>query len=51
MKTLHPAIHGGILANRADPTHLEELQKHEIEPIDLVISNLYPFEKVAAVAA
>ena len=46
MKTLHPAIHGGLLANRADPTHVEELAKHSIEPIDLVISNLYPFEKV-----
>lgn len=46
MKTLHPAIHGGLLANRADATHVEELAKHAIEPIDLVISNLYPFEKV-----
>lgn len=42
VKTLHPAIHGGILAKRS-PDHLEELGKHRIEPIDMVVINLYPF--------
>src|SRR6266542_154318 len=46
VKTLHPAVHGGILALRADPTHLEELQRHGVKPIDLVASNLYPFLQV-----
>ena len=49
MKTLHPAIHGGLLARRADATHMEEIQKHSIEPIDLVVCNLYPFEMVRGV--
>jgi phosphoribosylaminoimidazolecarboxamide formyltransferase/IMP cyclohydrolase len=44
VKTLHPKIHGGILARRRDPSHLEDLQEHEIPPIDLVAVNLYPFE-------
>ncbi|MDQ3145919.1 MAG: bifunctional phosphoribosylaminoimidazolecarboxamide formyltransferase/IMP cyclohydrolase, partial [Actinomycetota bacterium] len=43
VKTLHPAIHGGILADRFDPSHLEDLQRRGIEPIDLVVGNLYPF--------
>ncbi|NJP05671.1 MAG: bifunctional phosphoribosylaminoimidazolecarboxamide formyltransferase/IMP cyclohydrolase [Chloroflexaceae bacterium] len=43
VKTLHPAIHGGILANRALPTHHEELTTHGIQPIDMVVVNLYPF--------
>lgn len=42
VKTLHPAIHGGILARRT-PQHLEELDAYGIEPIDLVVVNLYPF--------
>lgn len=46
VKTLHPAIHGGLLANRANPAHMEHLKSQGIEPIDLVISNLYAFEKV-----
>ena len=46
VKTLHPAIHGGLLANRKDDGHLAELKQHDIEPIDLVISNLYPFQEV-----
>ena len=41
--TLHPKIHGGILADRANPGHLAELEEHEIDPIDLVVANLYPF--------
>src|SRR5581483_9259218 len=41
--TLHPKIHGGILADRSDPSHLADLEKHDIDPIDLVVVNLYPF--------
>src|ERR1039458_5360017 len=43
VKTLHPAIHGGILADRSVPEHLGELDAQGIEPIDLVVCNLYPF--------
>ena len=45
VKTLHPAVHGGILARRDVPSDLEELARHDLEPIDLVAINLYPFEK------
>jgi phosphoribosylaminoimidazolecarboxamide formyltransferase / IMP cyclohydrolase len=45
VKTLHPKIHGGILADRRKPAHIEELETQGIEPIDLVVCNLYPFEK------
>ncbi len=48
VKTLHPKIHGGILAKRSDEEHLSSLIKHEIKPIDLVVVNLYPFEKTIA---
>jgi phosphoribosylaminoimidazolecarboxamide formyltransferase / IMP cyclohydrolase len=48
VKTLHPKIHGGILADRRRPAHLEELAEHGIEPIDLVVCNLYPFEETVA---
>ncbi len=41
--TLHPKIHGGILADRSDPEHVAELARYEIEGIDLVVGNLYPF--------
>jgi len=44
VKTLHPAIHGAILARPTDPTHHEQLQLHHITPIQLVVVNLYPFE-------
>ena len=43
VKTLHPAVHGGILARRDMPTHTEALAEHGIGPIDLVCCNLYPF--------
>lgn len=43
VKTLHPKIHGGILADRAKPEHLADLQANGIAAIDLVVSNLYPF--------
>src|SRR3989339_543434 len=48
VKTLHPKIHGGLLARRDKPEHLEALQKLEIGLIDLVVINLYPFLKVTA---
>ena len=48
VKTLHPAIHGGILARRDLPAHGEALARHGIGPIDLVAVNLYPFEATAA---
>ena len=41
--TLHPKIHGGVLADRTDPAHRADLEAHGIEPFDLVVSNLYPF--------
>lgn len=47
VKTLHPAIHGGVLADRARAGHLSELQEHGIGPIDLVAVNLYPFQRTA----
>jgi len=43
VKTLHPGIHGGILADRSKPEHLADLEARGIEPIDLVVCNLYPF--------
>ncbi len=43
VKTLHPKIHGGILADRSKPEHLADLEAQGIEPIDLVVCNLYPF--------
>jgi phosphoribosylaminoimidazolecarboxamide formyltransferase / IMP cyclohydrolase len=47
VKTLHPAVHAGILALRDDPGHLEELARYDLKPVDLVVSNLYPFLSVA----
>jgi phosphoribosylaminoimidazolecarboxamide formyltransferase/IMP cyclohydrolase len=48
VKTLHPRIHGGILARRDLPQHLEALDQHGILPIDLVVVALYPFEQTVA---
>lgn len=48
VKTLHPAIHGALLARRDSPEHLKALAEHHIAPIDLVAVNLYPFEETAA---
>lgn len=45
VKTLHPKIHGGILADRRRAEHVREIELYGIEPIDLVVCNLYPFEK------
>ncbi|HEX5477577.1 MAG TPA: bifunctional phosphoribosylaminoimidazolecarboxamide formyltransferase/IMP cyclohydrolase [Burkholderiales bacterium] len=50
VKTLHPKIHGGLLARREDPSHLAELQKAGIAPIDLLAVNLYPFQSTVAAA-
>lgn len=47
VKTLHPAIHGGVLAKRS-PEHLAELSDHGIGPVDVVVSNLYPFRETVA---
>ena len=49
VKTLHPRIHGGILAVRSNERHREELRQAGIGPIDLVVVNLYPFEKTTAI--
>lgn len=43
VKTLHPAIHGGILADRSKPSHMDDIAAQQIQPIDLVVCNLYPF--------
>ena len=43
VKTLHPRVHGGLLAIRDNPEHVAALEQHGIEPIDLVVVNLYPF--------
>ena len=51
VKTLHPAVHGGILYRRDDPGHAEAVFKFGIEPIDIVAVNLYPFEETAKKAA
>ena len=48
VKTLHPGVHGGILARRDDPAHLATLAEHGLAPIDLVVVNLYPFEATIA---
>lgn len=46
VKTLHPSVHGALLGVRDDPEHSAAMHKYGIEPIDLVVSNLYPFEEV-----
>ncbi|OIJ13669.1 bifunctional phosphoribosylaminoimidazolecarboxamide formyltransferase/IMP cyclohydrolase [Anaerobacillus alkalilacustris] len=48
VKTLHPNIHGGLLAMRESADHLSQLEKHNIQPIDLVVVNLYPFQATIA---
>jgi phosphoribosylaminoimidazolecarboxamide formyltransferase / IMP cyclohydrolase len=48
VKTLHPAVHGGLLAVRGNPAHAEALHTHRIRPIDMVVVNLYPFEDTVA---
>ena len=48
VKTLHPKVHGGILARRDFPEHAAALEKHAIPTIDMVVVNLYPFQKTVA---
>jgi len=48
VKSMHPAIHAGILARRTDEEDLAELEAHDIRPIDLVVTNLYPFQDAIA---
>ncbi len=48
VKTLHPMLHAGLLADRSKPDHLAELEELGVEPIDLVVSNLYPFHDAVA---
>ena len=48
VKTLHPKVHGGILHRRGNPTHTSAVAEHGIQPIDMVVVNLYAFEKTAA---
>lgn len=48
VKTLNPKIHGGILAVRSNPKHMEDMKKNGIKPIDLVVCNLYPFDATIA---
>ena len=48
VKTLHPKIHAAILADRDNPEHMRQLEEQGIEPIDMVVVNLYPFEETIA---
>jgi phosphoribosylaminoimidazolecarboxamide formyltransferase / IMP cyclohydrolase len=48
VKTIHPRVAGGVLAIRSNPEHMRALEEHGIPPIDMVVVNLYAFEKVAA---
>ena len=48
VKTLHPKVHGGILAVRENADHMRQAKEQGIDPIDLVVVNLYPFLKVIA---
>ncbi len=51
VKTLHPMLHGGILADRSKSEHMATIAEHGIEPIDLVVCNLYPFDRQVASGA
>src|ERR1700686_4466282 len=51
VKTLHPKVHGGLLAIRGNAEHAAAMQKHGIKPIDLLVVNLYPFEATVAKGA
>ena len=48
VKTLHPKVHGALLALRDSPNHMRDVKKHNIELIDMVVINLYPFEATVA---
>ena len=49
VKTLHPAIHGGLLARRSEGGHMEQIAEHRITPVDVVVNNLYPFTDTVSV--
>ena len=51
VKTLHPRIHGGLLADRRDPDHVRQLEEFEIAPFDLLVGGLYPFRETVASGA
>ncbi len=51
VKTLHPAVHGGLLALQDSAGHMDAMRRHRIEPIDLLVVNLYPFEETVAKSA
>jgi phosphoribosylaminoimidazolecarboxamide formyltransferase / IMP cyclohydrolase len=51
VKTLHPRVHAGILADRSDPAHVAELEELGVDPFDLVVVNLYPFRETVASGA
>ncbi len=51
VKTLVPQIHGGLLGRRDDPAHVAQMAEHDIAPIDLLVSNLYPFDATVASGA
>src|ERR1700752_785417 len=48
LKTLHPAVHGGLLAVRGNPPHAAAMRAQNIQPIDILVVNLYPFEDTVA---
>jgi phosphoribosylaminoimidazolecarboxamide formyltransferase/IMP cyclohydrolase len=48
VKTLHPKIHGGLLLNKNNPEHVKYMKENGIDPIDMIVVNLYPFEKTVA---
>ena len=48
VKTLHPKVHGGLLAMRSNKEHAAAMEQHGIKPIDLLVVNLYPFEATVA---
>jgi phosphoribosylaminoimidazolecarboxamide formyltransferase/IMP cyclohydrolase len=48
VKTLHPKVHGGLLGRRSNAEHMNKMQEYGIDPIDMVIVNLYPFEETVA---
>jgi phosphoribosylaminoimidazolecarboxamide formyltransferase / IMP cyclohydrolase len=51
VKTLHPKVHAGLLADRRNPGHVQQLEDLHVEPFDLLVSNLYPFERTVASGA
>ena len=51
VKTLHPRVHSGILADQDNPDHMRQIAEHDIDPFDLVVINLYPFEATIASGA